>query len=502
LKNGQKRALIIKLGFILVQQLPMTANHAPGRIQESIMFLLFLLLISINVVAQKSKADSLLRSLALEKSDTSRIRLLWQLAGAMDDYRPDTALIISQQALYLSKEIKYTEGESKSLGALANTLVKIGNYPRALELYFQKLQLEEQRNMPYNLASVLINLGVVNVLQEDYGKALKYYSQADSVIKLHKVNGLEYYIRLNLGDIYNRLNRSDSAYHYFNQSLHLAEALKDVGLMGTSMTGLGHTYLKLGNYEKSKLNYQMAIKYLTEANDNEILCEASLGIGELYQHLNRQDSARIYGIISLETSKRGGFLQHQFEAAQFLSNVYGQERRLDSAFVYATHVNEINDSLNSKARIRESQILSTNEQLRQLEIAENKRIEAKERFKRLQLLFIGLFIPGFFLLTLSLSRISINSRVLRALGVLSILILFEYLTLLLHPYVAELTHHTPVYEMLIFVAIAAVLIPTHHRIEHWLIHKLIRNGSLRQKLKLKLKLVKNQPVVSQSDAAD
>lgn len=55
---------------------------------------------------------------------------------------------------------------------------------------------------------------------------------------------------------------------------------------------------------------------------------------------------------------------------------------------------------------------------------------------------------------------------------LSLLFLFEYLTLLLHPTVAELTHHTPVYEILIFVGIAAILIPAHHRLEHWMIHKL------------------------------
>ncbi|RYY70622.1 MAG: hypothetical protein EOO13_06000 [Chitinophagaceae bacterium] len=57
-------------------------------------------------------------------------------------------------------------------------------------------------------------------------------------------------------------------------------------------------------------------------------------------------------------------------------------------------------------------------------------------------------------------------------GVISLLILFEYLTLLLHPRVVEFTHHTPFYELLIFVGVAALLIPAHHRIEHWLIAKL------------------------------
>ena len=74
------------------------------------------------------------------------------------------------------------------------------------------------------------------------------------------------------------------------------------------------------------------------------------------------------------------------------------------------------------------------------------------------------------------------------------LILFEYLTLWMHPNVAELTHHTPLIEILIFVCLAAILIPAHHRLEHWLLEKLthskhrLEQGQInihRQKLKLK-----------------
>ena len=126
-----------------------------------------------------------------------------------------------------------------------------------------------------------------------------------------------------------------------------------------------------------------------------------------------------------------------------------------------------------------------------VEIAERNRIAAKERKQQLQYLFIGIFIPGFFLLTLLLSRIRIHPRIIKVLGILSLLILFEYLLLLLHPTVAELTHHTPVLEMLIFVSIAAILIPAHHRIEGWLIKKLIhRNESIRFR---KVKFVSKKP---------
>lgn len=459
---------------------------------SKILLLLACLLFASGAFAQKNKADSLAKLLSSEKKDSNRVRLLWQMAGVVDIYNPDTALLLSQQALYLSKEIKYEEGQSKSLGALANTFVKIGNYPRAVELYLEKLKLEEKRNTPRNLASVLLNLGVVNVLQEEYNKALEYYAQADSVIKKYDVEDMKYFILLNLGDVYNRLDQSDSAYHYFSRSLQLAEKLKDDDLVGTSMTGLGHSYLKMRNYQQAQSNYQKAIGYLQAANDDEILCEATLGLANLYKQTNRPDSAKLYASLSLATAKRGNFLSHQLEAAEFLSNHYRERQNMDSAFTYVNEVLQINDTINSKSRIRQSQILSTNEQLRQLEIKENKKIAAKERFKQLQLLFIGIFIPGFFLFTLSLSRITINERVIKLLGILSLLIFFEYLTLLLHPYVGELTHHTPVYEMLIYVTIAAILIPIHHRVEHWLIKRLLRNQSLQQKLSLRLKPAKSK----------
>jgi hypothetical protein len=120
-------------------------------------------------------------------------------------------------------------------------------------------------------------------------------------------------------------------------------------------------------------------------------------------------------------------------------------------------------------------VITSNEQYRQMELEEQKRQERAQRFKQLQMLLIAIFIPGFFLITLVLSRVNVHIKVIRVLGVLSLLFLFEYLTLLLHPTVANLTHHTPVLEILIFVAIAAILIPLHHKLEHWFIHKLIHH---------------------------
>lgn len=438
-------------------------------------FLFALLFISVTSFSQKVKADSLGVLLANEKIDTIRVRLMRELANSIGVYNPDTALILSYQSLALSRSMGYIEGESRGIGMLANTFIKLSNYPKALELHIERLKLEEKRKIPRNMASVLNNIGIVYFYQEEYRTALAYFSKADTIIQTNKVEDLKYFIALNLGEVYNRLNISDSAFTYYSKSLEIAKGLNDGDLIGTSMTGLGHSYLKLGSHSNSLINYQTGISYLQEAGDDEVLCEATLGLANLYEHTGRYDSAAYYAKMSLDIAKKDGFLAKELEAAEFLTDHYKKIKSIDRAFVYVSYVKGLNDSVNSKTRIRESQIISSNEHLRQLELEEDRRQEKKQRAEQLQMLFLAILIPTLFLLTLFLSRVNVHIRLIRLLGVLSLLFLFEYLTLLFHPTVARLTNHTPIYEIMIFVGLAAILIPLHHRLEHWLIQKLIHH---------------------------
>lgn len=449
----------------------------------------FVLILLFNIsgsYAQKQKIDSLHKLLATTRADTSKVILMWQLADAVSMYQPDTALKMAQEALYLAKHIKYTEGESRSLGITAEIFRKIGNYPKALDFNLRKLKLEENRQNYYNLASVLMNIGIVYIFQEDYYKGLKYYFQADSVINTYNIEPFKYHIALNVGDAYYRLNMFDSSYNYFNKSLQIARQLADGDFIGTSMTGLGHCYLKENDYPFALLNYQTALKYLSAANDDDIFCEAALGLSRLLKKMNNTDSAIHYADLSLQIAKKDGFLSHELDATELLVGYYKEARNVDSAFSYMEHVYRLNDSINSRDKIKEIQIISSNEQLRQVEREVEKRTALEERSQQLQLLFIGIFIPIFFVFTIILSRIKIPVRAVKGLGIISLLFFFEYLTLLLHPYVVEITHHTPVLEILIFVVIAAILIPAHHRMEHWLIEKLMNNASKVQARKMKL----------------
>jgi hypothetical protein len=56
------------------------------------------------------------------------------------------------------------------------------------------------------------------------------------------------------------------------------------------------------------------------------------------------------------------------------------------------------------------------------------------------------------------------------------LIVFEFINLFLHPFLAHATDESPLLMLTTMVAVAAVLIPLHHRIEHWVSHQLVEKN--------------------------
>jgi NADH:ubiquinone oxidoreductase subunit 3 (subunit A) len=66
-----------------------------------------------------------------------------------------------------------------------------------------------------------------------------------------------------------------------------------------------------------------------------------------------------------------------------------------------------------------------------------------------------------------LIQVKYNSKLIKFFGVIALLIVFEFLNLLLHPFLERVSNHSPVLMLLALVCIAALLVPLHHRIEKW-----------------------------------
>lgn len=443
-------------------------------------FILFTLFVLAQLVikGQSAKIDSLSNRLKNETRDTNRVTLLWQIAQQYQSYKPDTSLLLAEKALLLARQINYVEGESRSLAILATSQYLLGNYPSALSNYMLKLQIEEKRNSPRNFASALNNIGLMYILLGEFKNALTYLRRADSTIEVtggKAKEELKYQITNNIGETFLRMKLPDSAQVYFNHTLAMAQKAGDYVSLGESLLSQANMYALKNNNTAALHYYHQALPHLKKALNIDFVCEATMGMAKTFERLHVLDSASYFAKMSYEEAKIGGFLSRELDAAFFLSQHSKRINRFDSALSYMELSVKLKDSVIGQQKVKDALIISTNEQLRQAELADQRRKEQEARNQQLQLLLIAIFIPIFFLLTLFISRIKINIVFLRFMGIISLLLIFEYLTLLLHPMVIRITHHKPILELLIFVVIGACLVPLHHKLEHWLIGKLIRN---------------------------
>jgi hypothetical protein len=161
-----------------------------------------------------------------------------------------------------------------------------------------------------------------------------------------------------------------------------------------------------------------------------------------------------------------------------LARFYRKADITDSAYFYLYQYSSLKDSVFSREKISQMQNLGYEENLRQQEIAAQKKRTQEQQIRSLQLLGIGIFIPVFFLIVLFLSRTKVSPRVVEFLGILSLLMMFEFITDLIYPYVGDLTNENPVWEMLILVVIAAILEPLNNRLEHFVKQHLVHKTAL------------------------
>jgi len=274
-----------------------------------------------------------------------------------------------------------------------------------------------------------------------------------------------------IGNIYLNQNKLDSALIYYTKSY---EKATKVGVYNPRLlTALGNVHTALGNTELAFSYYRMtvanSIKNSTMSNiDRGRLGGGYLGLAKLFTKTGNRDSAIYYAkksltIHGLRLDKAG-----VIDAARLLARLY-ENRDDKEAYLYLKMATEAQDSVFSGSNNAQIQSLSFIEQERQREINESKLKDAEERKHNLQFTAIAIGLITFIILFFALSRsIIVKTKFIEFFGVLGLLAVFEFINLFIHPYLAHATNDSPVLMLGVLIAIGALLIPFHHKLEKWI----------------------------------
>ena len=230
----------------------------------------------------------------------------------------------------------------------------------------------------------------------------------------------------------------------------------------------------------------MAEAYFKKANAMTVNIEAKTAKLDFYLTYipfllenKRIKEAHTAALQLLELGKKDDNNNIKLTGAIFMQQVFDSLRQTDSAYYYSKIKDDLNAAIFSQNNINKAQALNFNEQLRIIEGNAKKAEETEQRRLNLQYALIAIGIITLLMLYLLLSRSFItNTKLIEFFGIIALLIVFEFLNLLLHPFLEGVTKHSPFLMLSALVCIAALLVPLHHRLEKWTTAKLIEKNKI------------------------
>jgi tetratricopeptide (TPR) repeat protein len=447
---------------------------------KQIFFGCLLMLSGTYAFSQHKAIDSLNAAYDTVETDTGRANILWEMGNRYAEEHPDSELFKAQQVLFISRQAKYIKGELRALKQIAESYQSMGNYPASLNFYLQRLRMDEKYPKPEQETATLLSIAGLYQSEGDYLRALAYMKRAYALVDKYKLENYRWYSYTYFGDFYEQTNNLKKAIYYDSVAYELALKKKKEGWMGMSLNNIGNAYSKNKQYKQAINYYNQAIPLLKKNNYESFLCERYAGIARIFYHTGNLDSAVYYAKTSLKLARDGNFINYSIMATQLLTDIYKKKKLADSTVVYQGRLLAMKDSIYSQDKARQIENLSVMEKFRQKDLQEQKRIEEKRTTYKLNILFIGLLIPFSFLISVILAKRKIRRNIVEFSGIISLLLLFEYLNLLLHHFIGPVTDDSPLLEILVLVAIAAVLTPSHHRMEKWMLRQLAHKPNVPQ----------------------
>ncbi len=418
--------------------------------------------------SQSKKADAILTEISNVTSDSIRCRLTLELLLHTSELTQQDKIYYSKKIQRIAREKDDCALESIITSSLAYLFLSNGNSLQATELCYRALEIAEKKGsnlakgFAYNVLALCESKNDTEIYRNYLFKSLKYCAKAND-------NTIVDAVYKNLSDSYFSEKYKDSALYYAQKALQQSKKSKNEYIQNYSLISLGniHYYLMKDKaigyaYMRKVLNTKYT-KVNAEAN-----LYANLAIATLHINEKNLDSALFY------TNK--GFVKKNKIPLTSVAHVYSTYKKIyvkknsDSAIKYYQLHDKVKDSIRKMSNVEEQQLFSIN---KGIEI-ENK---AQQRKLNIQYAIIGISILLLCTLYLLLSRSFITSpKTIKFFGIVGLLTVFEFINLLIHPFLENITHHNAILMLLALVAIAALLVPLHHKVEHWATHKMIEKN--------------------------
>jgi len=201
-------------------------------------------------------------------------------------------------------------------------------------------------------------------------------------------------------------------------------------------------------------------------------------LASFYKKSGDKKNAIEYYLRVKEISERNGLLENVKAASKHLDSLYTETGNAPLAGKYKAIYYQYKDSAETLKREKElTQVEADDEQQRQ-EKLEKEAEELKRRRNNIQYLGIVIGIIGLFIALVVLGMFKVSSGLIKAISFFVFLMLFEFIFLIFKKNIYSITQGEPWKDLAFMIALAALLVPLHHWLEHKMLDYLTSHNRL------------------------
>jgi tetratricopeptide (TPR) repeat protein len=359
----------------------------------------------------------------------------------------------------------------------------IEDYDKAIDymtLAYKKLDEIKEKNVPYQKVVYTNSIGNLFAYKKNYDIAISYFEKSIRMADSLKFSTLKIPGYVSLLNQYLRIDEPQKALNYLNSASgdDLKKYLGNFGMAPVIDQAYGVIYTELGSFDSARIRLDRARPMFENSTTGNSQVGFYAQLASFYKKSGDKKNAISYYLKVKELSEKNGLLENVKKAAQYLDTLYNETGNIILAGRYNAVYYQYKDSIETLKREKElTQVEADDEQQRQ-EILAKEAEESKKRRNNIQYLGIVIGIIALFVALVVLGMFKVSAGLIKAIGFFVFIMLFEFVFLLFKKNIYSITQGEPWKDLAFMIALAALLVPLHHWLEHRVLHYLTSHNRL------------------------
>jgi tetratricopeptide (TPR) repeat protein len=383
--------------------------------------------------------------------------------------------------LRMAEELKNAELEQKCYNSLTAFYNDIDDIDKAIDYAVKALNILDEikkGSTPYNKQVAMIAIGNLYSQKKNYDMANHYFQRSIRMADSLHYDPLK--IPAYLGILNNNLNsgRPAEALNFLNNSAEVKTFAAKFGLSQQIDYAYGYIYTDLGKYDSAKHYYAKAASFFENNTTEASKYVYYYQLGKMYKLSGDNDRAIENFLKAKEIADKVADPERIQIAAKELDTVYMNTGDYRQSKLYNAMYYQYKDSLDKLGKEKDLlQAEAADEQQREV-----RRLKEEEerliRKNNIQYSAITIGIAALLIMMVLLGMFKVSAGFIKAISFFTFLMLFEFIFLVFKKNIHSITHGEPWKDLAFMIALAALLVPLHHWLEHRVLKYLTSHNRL------------------------